>query len=77
MLPEANLGLQQVGHKARVLMLHIAYLVPDYIPKQLVQSLVGESDDKNLSAVVAELQALSLVRVVCNDGEVLGLQVHR
>ena len=66
-----------MGHKARTLMLYIAYLVPDCIPKQLVQSLVGETDDERLRAVVAELQALSLVRVVhSRDGEVLGLQVH-
>ena len=55
MLPEANLGLRNVGARARALMLYIAFLEPDYIPKQLVALLVQEPDDKRLSAVVAEL----------------------
>ena len=77
-LPEANLGLRKVGHWARVIMLHIAHLEPDFIPLSLVASLVGDPNQTRLGRVVAELQALSLVRVVHRDGEqVVGLQVHR
>ena len=49
-------------------MLHIAYLEPDYIPLSLVASLVGDPNQTRLREVVAELQALSLVRVVHSDG---------
>ena len=77
-LPEANLGLRKVGHWARVIMLHIAHLEPDYVPLSLVASLVGDPNQTRLGGLVAELQALSLVRVVHRDGEqVVGLQVHR
>ena len=77
MLPEANLGLRKVGHRARALMLLIAYLEPDYIPLSLVASLVGEPNQERLDAVIAELEALSLVVVVPSNGQQVGLQVHR
>lgn len=52
---ELELRLQMVGHRARDLMLHIAYLEPDFIPNQLVASLVEEPDDKRCRNVVEEL----------------------
>ena len=66
-LPEANLRFSEVGHWARIIMLHIAYLEPDYIPLSLVASLVGEPNQVRLGEVVAELKALSLVQVVHID----------
>ena len=66
-LPEANLGLRKVGHWARVIMLHIAYLEPDFIPLSVVASLVGNPNQMCLEVVVEELQTLSLVRVVHSD----------
>ena len=67
-LPEASLGLQKVGRRARALMLYTAYLEPDFIPKLLFSSLVGDPDEAGLHALVAELQALSLVQLVYRDG---------
>ena len=58
-------------------MLLIAYLEPDYIPLSLVASLVGEPNQERLDAVIAELEALSLVVVVPSNGQQVGLQVHR
>ena len=55
MLPEVNLGLRKVGHWARLIMLHIAYLDPDYIPLSLVASLVGEPNKARLDLMVSEL----------------------
>ena len=53
------------------------YLEADFIPQSLVASLVGEPDAEQLSIIVAELQALSLVRVVHSAGQEVELQVHR
>ena len=69
MLPELSVGLEVLSWLAQLVILFCAYLVPDFIPLSLVASLMGGPDRVRLMAVVEELQALSLMRVVySSDG---------
>ena len=59
-------------------MQYAAYLDADLIPLSLVSVLLGEEDLEQLSEVTSDLSRLSLIQVVStNEGQELGLQVHR
>ncbi|MEM7382814.1 MAG: sister chromatid cohesion protein PDS5 [Bacteroidota bacterium] len=76
-LPEVSLGLEKLTKESQQLMQYGAYLDADFIPRSLVSALLEEEDDEQLSRVMADLASLSLMQVIHNGGEELGLQVHR
>ena len=58
-------------------MQYAAYLDADFIPRSLASALLGADDPEQLSEVASDLSRLSLMQVVYNGGQELGLQVHR
>ena len=77
-LPEVALGLETLTKEGQQLMQYAAYLDADFIPFSLVSVLLGEEDPEQLSEVASDLSRLSLMQVVStNEGQELGLQVHR
>ena len=76
-LPEVALGLEKLTKEGQQLMQYAAYLDADFIPRSLASALLGTDDPEHLSEVVSDLSRLSLVQVVYNGDQELGLQVHR
>ena len=76
-LPEVALGLETLGLQGQQLMQYGAYLDADFIPRSLLSCLLAEHDEEELSAIVTDLSRLSLMQVVRNGDQELGLQVHR
>ena len=76
-LPEAVLGLEKLTKEGQQFIQYAAYLDADFIPRSLASALLGADDPEQLSEVVSDLSRLSLVQVVYNGDQELGLQVHR
>ena len=76
-LPEVALGLEKLTKEGQQLMQYAAYLDADFIPRSLASALLGADDPEQLSEVASDLSRLSLMQVVYNENQELGLQVHR
>ena len=75
-LPEANLGLENLDATAQLLLQYGAYLDSDFIPLSLINGLLNISEEEELHVILNELEKLSLITII-NSPIKTGIQIHQ
>jgi tetratricopeptide (TPR) repeat protein len=76
-LPEASLGLEILDFPAQLVMLYSAYLDPQFIPLSLISEVLKIEDEQILEKALITLEELSLINIISNEGNQLGIQIDR